>query len=73
MNHLRIISVACCVTAMTCLALAIMLFLSIRYERTLYDQHMRELVDSVRPALERLEAQDQKAVEKVGRKNWKRK
>ena len=60
------------VIAGACVAMAIMLFLTIRYEREQFYNHVTGLIDMVTPALERLEAQDDKATKKVGRQNWKK-
>jgi hypothetical protein len=71
MNSIKLTALACTITALSCLTIALLLFFSIRNERMLYENRMVSLVDSVTTHLDACAAKDAEVVKKYNKQNWK--
>jgi len=72
-RYYRVIALSCCVTAITCVTIALLMLLAVRDLRASHERRVEEIVDRYSQALENCIAADKIILEKYNKGRWAKK
>jgi len=69
-RYYRVIALSCCVTAITCVTIALLMLLAVRDLRDSHERRVEEIVDRYSQAMEACIAMDKIILERYQKNRW---